>query len=139
MGLNNLSLVWQAVALGTPDPGDSAAGSEDCNTKNGGGAGVNAVVPTGSRDSCVSGAGAFDTVGNLWEWVADWVPLSTACVTALFADDFNCLAGASTTSGPGALRRGGGFSDGTSAGVFAVSGSSQPSDSINVVGFRCGR
>ncbi|MBI4489664.1 MAG: transposase [Deltaproteobacteria bacterium] len=32
--------VWQAAALGTPDPGESAAGSEDCNTRNGGGAGV---------------------------------------------------------------------------------------------------
>lgn len=62
---------WQAAALGTPDPGASAAGSEDCNTANGGGAGVPAVVPTGSRDDCASDVGAFDLVGNLDEWVAD--------------------------------------------------------------------
>jgi hypothetical protein len=91
---------WQIAAAGTPDPGVSAAGSLDCNTKNGGGAGVDAVVDTGSRSNCVSHFGAFDMVGNLWEWVADWVPLSTDCPPALFANDLNCLAGASTTAVP---------------------------------------
>src|SRR5262249_4148425 len=36
---------------------------------------------TGARSSCVSARGAFDMVGNVYEWVADWVPRSTACGT----------------------------------------------------------
>lgn len=133
--------IWQAAALGTPDPGESAAGSEDCNTKNGGGAGVNAVVATGSRDNCVSDVGAFDMVGNLWEWVADWVPRASTCGNwgAGFGSDLGCMDGAAGDDLPGALRRGGHFGDGTSAGVFAVYGLDQPSDSHDGIGFRCGR
>lgn len=49
-------------------------------------------------------------VGNVFEWVADWVPRSTACVPSLFGSgDQNCLVGASTAAGPGALLRGGFF------------------------------
>jgi hypothetical protein len=131
---------WQAAALGTPDPGVSAAGSADCNTKNGGGIGVDAVSLTGSRSNCVSDVGAFDMVGNLWEWVAEWVPLSTNCVPALFAGDLNCLAGANTTHGPGALIRGGFFDNGgTGAGVFAVFGDSTPLRADDGIGFRAAR
>jgi len=131
---------WQAAALGTPDPGESAAGAADCNTKNGAALNFDAVVPTGSRANCVSDLGAFDMVGNLWEWVAEWVPLSTTCVTPLFASDLNCLAGASTTAGPGALIRGGFFDNGsTGAGVFAVFGDSPPTRADNGIGFRAAR
>ena len=126
--------------MGTPDPGLSAAGSQDCNTNDGGGAGVDAVVDTGSRSNCFSDVRAF----NLYEWVADWVPLSTICVTALFGTfDSNCLAGASTTFGPGALIRGGNFVFGGGsvglAGVFAVDGGNRPSNANAVFGFRAGR
>jgi formylglycine-generating enzyme required for sulfatase activity len=79
-------------------------------------------------------------VGNLWEWVEDWVPASTTCVNALYAEDFNCLAGASTTFGPGALVRGGGFGSGAVAGVFALNANNVPSSSFSfTVGFRCAR
>jgi formylglycine-generating enzyme required for sulfatase activity len=57
---------------GTPDPGPDD-GTTDCNT-----ASVFTAVATGSRSSCESSDGAFDMVGNLFEWVADWVPRSTA-------------------------------------------------------------
>src|SRR5262249_62171930 len=65
------SAEWQAAVAGTPDPGPDN-GSTDCNT-----ASRFAVALTGSRASCVSSRGAFDMVGNLFEWVADWVPRST--------------------------------------------------------------
>ena len=137
---------WQAAALGTPDPGVSLAGSEECNTANGGDPSGNALVPTGSRENCVSDAGASDLVGNVFEWVADWVPQSTQCVPELFigTGDFNCLAGASTAAGPGALIRGGDFGTpslggGVNAGVFAVSGAINPSLAFEGIGFRAAR
>ena len=136
---------WQAAALGTPDPGVSMAGSEECNTANGGDPSGNALVPTGSRDNCVSDMGASDLVGNLFEWVADWVPQSTDCAPVLFGTgDFNCLAGASTAAGPGALIRGGDFGapllgGGTNSGVFAVSGAINASLAFEGIGFRAAR
>jgi hypothetical protein len=125
---------WQGAAAGTPDPGTDN-GTTDCNVGN-----TFTVSDTGSRSNCVSRFGAFDMVGNLFEWVAEWVPLSTTCVTDLFGTgDDNCLAGADTTSGPGALIRDGGFNFGAFAGVFAVNGGRQPSfEGVNG-GFRCGR
>ena len=113
------SAEWQVGANGTPDPGPDN-GTTDCNT-----ASSFIAEPTGSRSSCVSARGAYDMVGNLYEWVADWVPLSTACPGwAGFSNDFMCLSGASTTAnGPGALLRGGDFFVlGTAAGPLTVLG-----------------
>ena len=127
---------WQMAAAGTPDPGTDDDAT-DCNITFDSGSDP---VPTGSRSNCVSNWGVFDMVGNLWEWVEDWVPASTTCVNALYAEDFNCLAGASTTFGPGALVRGGGFGSGAVAGVFALNANNVPSSSFSfTVGFRCAR
>jgi formylglycine-generating enzyme required for sulfatase activity len=125
---------WQRAAAGTPDPGPVGNGVTTCATE------VADVVNTGSTGNCVSNWGASDMVGNVDEWVADWVPRSTNCPDwGLFSDDFMCLAGASTTFGPGALYRGGGWNVGSSAGVFAIAGESQPEASSDDIGFRCGR
>lgn len=133
---------WQAAVAGTPDPGPDN-GTTDCNTTTTTFVPPEDPVNTGSRSGCVSARGAFDMVGNLFEWVADWVPHSTTCgawsVAASPTGDAQCFAGAATTGGPGALRRGGGFSDGTSAGPLWVNASAEPSSAPVRIGFRCAR
>jgi len=134
---------WQAAVAGTPDPGPDN-GSTDCNTLS-----AFTAVTTGSRSSCVSADGAYDMVGNLYEWVADWVPRSTQCGTWSVGvgptDDDQCLAGAATTGEPGALLRGGNLYSGlapagtASAGPLAVLGNFRPSDATPAFGFRCAR
>jgi len=128
---------WQAAVIGTPDPGGDN-GTTDCNT-----ASTSTVAATGSRSSCVSSDGAFDMVGNLFEWVADWVPRSTACgrwsAGVSPTGDYQCLAGADTTGEPGALLRGGYFNGGAFAGPLAVVSDFEPSTSLFLIGFRCTR
>jgi len=125
---------WQVAALGTPDAGANP-GAQDCNTHSTG------PDLTGVRTNCVSDAGAFDMVGNVSEWVAEWVPLSThPCGTwGTFSDDSQCFAGADTTGAPGALIRGGDFNHGAGAGVFAVFGDNRPFDRLGSIGFRAAR
>ena len=126
---------WQVGVNGTPDPGPDN-GTTDCDTASDG------LALTGTRSSCVSARGAFDMVGNMAEWVADWVPMPTNCPGwASFSDDEMCLAGASTTqNSPGALVRGGAFASlgGSRAGPLAVHVFA-PLHTNNFVGFRCAR
>ncbi|MGH9380323.1 MAG: SUMF1/EgtB/PvdO family nonheme iron enzyme [Thermoanaerobaculia bacterium] len=120
---------WQMAGRGTPD-------GLPCNVNSSG------TVVTGSIPDCVSTRGVFDMVGNLWEWVADWVPTSTFCPGwGAFSDDQMCLAGASTElQGPGAVLRGGYWFSGTAAaGPLAVRGDVQPSISSVGFGFRGAR
>lgn len=127
---------WQAAVIGTPNPGVDN-GTTTCTT-------LSTLSPTGSRSGCVSARGAFDMVGNLDEWTADWVPRSTTCgswkVTLNPTGDYQCLAGAATSGEPGALVRGGYWGDGAfGAGPLAVNGSFPPSDTDVRIGFRCAR
>ena len=85
----------------------------------------------------------FDMVGNLTEWVGEWVTPSSTCGSwggVSPTGDTQCLAGAATTGEPGALQRGGSFDlDGTNAGPLAVIGYIGPSYSAVNLGFRCAR
>jgi len=128
------SAEWQVGANGTPDAGPDNR-ITDCNSA------TNVPVGTGSRSVCESARGAFDMVGNVEEWVADWVPLGSACPGwSGLSDDRMCLSGASTeVGGPGALTRGGSFVDGPGAGPLAVVGARRPTATFNFIGFRCAR
>jgi formylglycine-generating enzyme required for sulfatase activity len=127
---------WQLAVAGTPDPvGDNLV--TDCNTTVAFPSPI--IVNTGSRSSCKSTRGAFDMVGNVNEWVADWVPRSTTCGSWSGSGDSQCLAGAATTGEPGALVRGGSAGSGLSAGPLAVDGRGQPSTAYDGFGFRCAR
>jgi hypothetical protein len=131
------SAEWQAAVAGTPDPGPDN-GTTDCNTDS-----VEMATLTGSRAGCVSADGAFDMVGNVLEWVSDWVPRSSesgdwgASVSPTGDDQY--LAGAETEGEPGAPLRGGGFNEDVGAGPLAVYGHNGPSDSFYDTGFRCAR
>ena len=129
---------WQVAALGTPDPGAADDGSTTCHTVYS----IPITVPTGSRSGCRSDVGAFDMVGNIGEWVADWSDQATGCTNfpASFGSDQSCVGGDGTYHLPGALFRGGYSSGGANAGVFAVDAGVYPSfGGSPVLGFRCAR
>jgi hypothetical protein len=129
------SAEWQAAAAGTPDPGAAGNGLTECNTNSG------TTVPAGSVANCVSVHGVRDMVGNLTEWVSDWLPLTAGIGPGwgAFSDDFMGVTGGTTSDGPAAVFRGGSRFDGTGAGVFAVSGYQPPDASFVDLGFRCAR
>ena len=130
---------WQGAVVGTPDPGPDD-GTTDCNTNK-----LKVTTLTGSRSSCVSARGAFDMVGNLFEWVADWVPRTPVGVCGTWSagvsptGDLQCLAGAATTEEPGALLRGGDYFNGAADGPLTIYGANGPSFEFRSFGFRCAR
>ena len=74
---------WQIAVTGTPDPGDGVtipyggAALDACNVKSNAGrgsdaSGVGTPANTHAHVDCVSRFGAYDMVGNLTEFVADW-------------------------------------------------------------------
>lgn len=97
-------------------------------------------VDTGSRPGCVSAFGAFDMVGNVWEWVADWDEVAGDCQNwpASLGDDLTCMGRADGVDipFPAPLRRGGDWNDGASAGRFAVEANILPQQSFPDYGFR---
>ena len=134
------NLEWQDAAAGTPDPGTDN-GTTDCNISTAGN-----PVNTGSRSSCKSSWGAFDMVGNVIEWVADWAELdgvgctdSTTYFGFAGTGDFLCFGGNGSLNAPAALLRGGNWADGSHGGVFAVEADNDPTAADNLIGFRCAR
>jgi formylglycine-generating enzyme required for sulfatase activity len=127
---------WQQAVAGTPDPGGSP-GSEDCNTNSG------LPEDTGERTNCTSRYGANDMIGNASELVADWDEEGFSCANwpAGFGSDITCFGRADgdiSTHFPGALVRGGNFSNGSNAGAFTVAAGLASGASLGA-GFRGAR
>lgn len=143
---------WQMAAAGAPDPG--AAGSDtpnQCNTNTAGK--VAAGTSAGGSNQCVSNWGAFDMVGNVNEWVADWMQgnadaFATSGIggvnSATYGSDSASRVQPASTQGsganfPAAIYRGGAFGAGTSGGAFSFNAAVAPSFSAVNIGFRCAR
>jgi hypothetical protein len=141
---------WQTAALGTPDPWPQSDPANECNLDS------PSVALTGSHNECVSDVGAFDMVGNVIEFVADWGPLATTGTNwdvfiAGFGGDVSNMGGApnGTIYGlPGTTLRGGSFSitpnsggTGERAGVYAIDQNGAPNSigDASAAGFRCGK
>lgn len=141
---------WQAAALGTPDPWPQDDPANQCNLH------TPSATLTGSRSKCVSDVGAFDMVGNVIEFVADWGALATTGATwdvfiPGFGNDVSNIGGspAGPIYGlPGTTLRGGSFSlapnsggTGELAGVYAIDQNGAPNSigDATAAGFRCVR
>ena len=139
---------WQAAALGTPDPWPQDDPPAQCNL------GGPSAVPTGSRSKCVSDVGAYDMVGNVIEFVADWGALATTGTNwdvflPGFGHDISNVGGAPNGSIyglPGTTLRGGSFAFGSGgfgelAGVYAIDQNGAPNSigDATAAGFRCAK
>lgn len=141
---------WQMAAFGTPDPTDNKLAK--CNVA------TAAPSKSGEYSSCVSDVGAYDMVGNLWEWVADWMQGGTTPFAptnlrnselygydASFSVNPAVNQGTARTNMPSTVQRGGSYADagsgapGNIAGVFAISLNVAPSFSGALEGFRCAK
>jgi hypothetical protein len=138
---------WQAAALGTPDPWPQTDPMQ-CNLNS------PSVALTGSRTLCISDVGAYDMVGNVIEFVADWGALATAGTNwdvfiAGFGGDVSNMGGSPNGSIyglPGTTLRGGSFAitpnsggTGERAGVYAIDQNGAPNSigDASAAGFRC--
>ena len=139
---------WQAAALGTPDPWPQDDPAHQCHLSG------PSALPTGTRSKCVSDVGAFDMVGNVIEFVADWGALATTGTTwdvfiPGFGGDVSNVGGSpnGTIYGlPGTTLRGGSFAFGSGgfgelAGVYAIDQNGAPNSigDASAAGFRCAK
>lgn len=148
---------WYAASLGTPDK-NAAWLSDDCNVATNWG---QAPGATGSGKNCQSGAGAFDMIGNVWEWVsgeadngifendklppAGFVKIvdSRGVIKETdpntkdpnFNDDYFWLK----ETGVRGIARGGYWNNNSEAGLYAMYLEALPTAAIDGIGFRCAK
>lgn len=147
---------WQQASLGTPDK-DSSWTADDCQLKENWEA---QPGKTGSAPACVSSAGAYDMIGNVWEWVdgtirdgqlnghdlpgggyisgmdLEGVPTATdANPSPEYYSDFFWTK----KTGVRGLARGGFWDNAERGGQYALYAEIEPSFAGTGVGFRCVR
>lgn len=147
---------WYKASLGTVDPSMGWSNS-DCNVNKN----RDSFDPslTGAGKNCVSSAGAYDMIGNVWEWVGETIrdgkfkenslpeggfvvsvdergiPTETNATTSdpNYNDDRFWLKKEGTVG----MFRGGFWASGADAGVYTLHAEMSPSFVGNAVGFRC--
>ena len=155
------------AAKGTPDTHSSDPGNdlEDCNiwanSKPSGSTWSvdNQAIKTGTATLCVSDAGAYDLIGNVWEWTDNVISGGIHPVTGVFLPSQNyineidvyglpSLTGSSTAdynydhfwinqSSFRGFLRGGRWDNGSVAGLFALNLHDAPSYTNYRLSFRC--
>jgi len=160
---------WYLAAQGTPDPdtADPADDSEECNIWTNSKpteatwSVENQAIKTGTANRCRSDAGAYDMVGNVWEWVDDTIQdgihpfggalpaqnyietidqygipsVTNAGAQASYNEDYFWI----NASGKRGFIRGGDWSNEANVGVFTFNLLYAPSNVGTSIGFRCAR
>jgi formylglycine-generating enzyme required for sulfatase activity len=146
---------WLQAALGTPDK-FAGWGLDDCQVDNNWG---EQPGPAGSGDNCISAVGAFDMIGNVWEWVQGAVNDGRLGAKQLPASgyidslDGESLPGITNPNAPNAeynhdyfwlkdkglrgIVRGGYWNNQSEAGQYSVYMVAPPSSGEAGIGFRC--
>lgn len=148
---------WQQAALGTNDKDDQWTG-EDCHVASNWN---NQPGLTGSGKNCVSYAGAYDMIGNVWEWVnnsiddgkydgrelpkegyvngidtKDSFPSDTSATPdPIYYNDYYWIK---NTENRGVVR-GGYWDNKADAGQYAVYAVTKKEDVGKAIGFRCAK
>jgi hypothetical protein len=140
------SAEWYALSLGMVNMHDA------CNIK------TSSVSPTGAYTGCKTPHGAYDMVGNVWEWVSDDVidgkykeqqlppegyvaQVDQGGMATVSVDTAQLLFGSdyfwSQQEGSFGIIRGGYYDSGTDAGIYTIHADTLPTSASVGIGFRC--
>ncbi len=137
---------WYQLSLGMADT------ENNCNVSSG------SLNVSGKNTLCISPSGAYDLVGNVWEWVSDDIidglynnrtlpptgyvsqidvagmaVVSSSTEIELFGKDYFW----SKADGAYGIIRGGFYDSGTDAGIYTVHADTLPTVAGTAIGFRC--
>jgi formylglycine-generating enzyme required for sulfatase activity len=137
---------WYSLSLGMSDV------EKSCNISS------RAMSETGKASACVSASGAYDLVGNVWEWVSDDVingtynnrqlpdngyvaQIDNAGIAIMTEQSEQELYGKdyfwSSSEGAFGMVRGGYYDSGTDAGIYTVHADTPANAASIGIGFRC--